>query len=70
MHKHKDNNFSFSLRSLASCENETQHKHKEICCVWPIKALVRDSPASEHLNKMAVAVVDFDGYCRRSFSLA
>ena len=26
-----------------SCENETQHKHKEICCIWPIKALVQDS---------------------------
>ena len=29
---------------LASCENETQHKHKEICYVWPIKTLVPDSP--------------------------
>ena len=36
-YKHKDQTFSFSLclrlclRSLASFENETQHKHKEIC---------------------------------------
>ena len=30
--------------SLASCENETQHKHKEIWNVWPIKARVPDSP--------------------------
>ena len=42
-HKHKHNvqKFSFSLclrlclRSLASCENGTQHKQKRTCCVWP-----------------------------------
>ena len=46
--------YCLCLRSLASCENKTQHKHMEICCVWP---------ASEHLNKiMAVPVVDFDAY--------
>ena len=48
MRKHKDQNISislclrFCLRSLALCENKTQHKHKEICYVWPMKALVPD----------------------------
>ena len=30
--------------TLALCENETQHKHKDIYCVWPIEALAPDSP--------------------------
>ena len=36
--------FRLCLRSLALCENETQHKNKEICHVRPTKALVPDSP--------------------------
>ena len=33
----------FTTGFFFSCENERQHKHKEICYVWPIKGLVPDS---------------------------
>ena len=58
------------LVSLASCENQTEHKHKEICCVWPIKELVPDSLHLSNLNKMADAVVDFDAYVDVRFQAA
>ena len=44
---------------LTSCENETQHKHKNFATSGQLKRSFQ-IPASEHLNKMADAVVDFD----------
>lgn len=71
-HKHKDpNSFSlcwrFCLRSLASCESETQHKLKEICYAWPIKALVSDSPRLSIWTKWWMPWLILMLICRRSF---
>ena len=64
----KDKKFSSSLylhlclSSLASCENETQHKHKEICYVWPIKALVPDSTRLSIWTKWRMPWLLFNAY--------
>ena len=74
-HKHRDQNFSFSLclrlclHSLASCENETQHKYKEICFVWRIKVHVPDSLRIWAFEQNGGCSGWIWRLCRRSFSL-
>jgi len=57
--------FPFLALALALCRVKTKHpvstrKFTTPGRVWPIKALVPDSPASEYLNKMTETEVDFD----------
>ena len=52
-----DTSISTSTSTSIRIKTFPQHKRKENCYVWPIKALDLSLSVSEHLNKMADAVV-------------